>query len=211
MAKDGTTESSRKKAKVEEKRTMDRPITPPLSANTTPTSSIYSTRRSTRSTTFSDPSPVGSSRSTSSSSSSSTLCSFNDSKPYAFDASSSLPFTTSPLTPVCSTAGSFAGVKRANDTVDYSSNTRQKLDASAIEDQLPIWSTPVYADPYYSHDLYPPSLPEAVESIVWTANAPLPEYLPHMTSTPRNIPAFTLPDQHAFAFSVPTSQLRHTA
>lgn len=208
MAKDRLDETPRKKARVEGKKKIERPITPPFSTNSTPTSSVYSTR----SFTSSDPSPAGSSRSTSSSSSISTSYSFNDFKPYSFELSASLPISTSPLTPVSSTAGTVAGVKRENEFGDHmSSNTRRKLESvSPVVDQLPFWSAAGYAESY-SDELYIPPLPEPIAPIVWTASAPLPEYLPHMTATPRQLPAFTLPDQHDFSFSVPTSEARRTA
>jgi len=143
MAKDRLDETPRKKARVEGKKKIERPITPPFSTNSTPTSSVYSTR----SFTSSDPSPAGSSRSTSSSSSISTSYSFNDFKPYSFELSASLPISTSPLTPVSSTAGTVAGVKRENEFGDHmSSNTRRKLaSVSPVVAQLPFWPAAGYA------------------------------------------------------------------
>lgn len=227
MAKE---EQARKRPRIEGKGKgkADRPITPPPSAHVTPASSASSVGSSTGTVLGVDnTSPAISLRSTTSASSlgsTTSLPTFTNFKPYSFtpapltytSASRPAPAPTTSAPPAASLA---PGTKRANaDAVVDAPNTRQKLAPSpfsaegvpqwASADPFPVQSQPEqrsYAPAYVSSaSLYPaPPAAHFAEPILWCATGPMPPHLPHMSTMPRTMPSFSIPQQHDFEFTTP--------
>ena len=110
-------------------------------------------------------------------------------------------------------------MKRVNaDPAVDAPNTRQKLAPLpfstegvpqwASADPFPVHSHPEhtpYAPAYVSSDsLYPaPPATHFAEPILWCATGPMPPHLPHMSTMPRTMPSFSIPQQHDFEFTTP--------